>query len=56
MVYTYKHMAILIPAALGLREARLTSKVDDSTASIGRRYARSDEVGTNILRIMEFKY
>jgi len=31
--------------ALGLREARLTSKVDDSTASIGRRYARSDEMG-----------
>ena len=36
---------ISVPAADGLRCLHISHKIDDSSGSIGRRYARTDEVG-----------
>jgi glycyl-tRNA synthetase len=37
---------IVVDMTSQLRKAGITSKVDDSSASIGKRYARNDELGT----------
>jgi len=36
----------MAPLAAKLRREGVFSRVDDSTASIGKRYARNDELGT----------
>lgn len=44
--FALKLLADFCDAALKLRKAGISSRVDDSGASIGRRYSRNDELGT----------
>ena len=40
---------------LKFRRAGISSKVDDSSSSIGRRYARNDELGTPFVITIDFQ-
>ena len=46
-------MTVTVPAA-GMTAAQLSVKIDDSTGSIGRRYARTDEASVPFVVTVDF--